>query len=74
MEKMIGKILDIAFSGFWPFVGMLILLNLVLTLVVNTLFKFWNRFLRMLMVRKHGWPPEHLDADGDFHKLPKKKK
>src|SRR5688572_33097096 len=28
-------------------------------------FKMWNRFMRMLMVRKHGWPPEHVDADGD---------
>ena len=22
--------------------------------------------MRMLMVRKHGWPPSHLDADGDL--------
>lgn len=22
--------------------------------------------MRCLMVRKHGWPPPHLDADGDF--------
>lgn len=21
---------------------------------------------RVLMVRKHGWPPAHLDADGDY--------
>ena len=23
------------------------------------------RLVRGLMVRKHGWPPLHLDADGD---------
>lgn len=26
----------------------------------------WNRFLRHLNIRKAGWPPEHLDADGDW--------
>lgn len=28
-------------------------------------FRVWNRFLRMLSIRKHGWPPSHCDADGD---------
>ena len=70
---MIEKILDIAFSGFWPFLGMLILLNLILAGTLNVIYKSWRRFMRMLMVRKHGWPPEHLDADGNFPKKPKKK-
>ena len=30
------------------------------------LFKCWNRMWRHLNVRKAGWPPLHLDADGDF--------
>ena len=25
-----------------------------------------NRPLRHMNIRKHGWPPEHCDADGDF--------
>jgi len=25
-----------------------------------------NRPLRAMNIRKHGWPPEHCDADGDF--------
>ncbi len=25
-----------------------------------------NRPLRHANIRKHGWPPEHCDADGDF--------
>lgn len=29
-------------------------------------FRCWNRLMRHLNVRKHGWPPAHLDADGDF--------
>lgn len=67
-EKMLDmeKILEIAFIGFWQFVGMVILLNTVAYFIVNGLLKIWSRFMRMLMVRKHGWPPSHLDADGDF--------
>lgn len=26
----------------------------------------WNRLMRHLNIRKHGWPPPHCDADGDF--------
>ena len=22
--------------------------------------------IRALLIRKHGWPPKHCDADGDF--------
>jgi hypothetical protein len=25
-----------------------------------------NRPLRAMNIRKHGWPPKHCDADGDF--------
>ena len=31
----------------------------------------WNRLLRHLNVRKAGWPPVHLDADGDWKPEPK---
>jgi len=26
----------------------------------------WNRFWRHFNIRKHGYPPSHCDADGDF--------
>lgn len=29
-------------------------------------FKIWNRFMRHLNIRAHGWPPPHCDADGAF--------
>ena len=61
-----SKILDIAFSGFWAFVGMATLLTIFLHYGVNGMLRLWSRFTRVLMVRKQGWPPEHLDADGDF--------
>lgn len=32
-------------------------------------FRLWNRTMRMVNIRKHGWPPAHCDADGDKVKL-----
>ncbi len=60
------QIIEIAFSGFWQFVGMMILLNGAAYFLVNGFVRLWTRFLRMIMVYKHGWPPPHLDADGDW--------
>ena len=57
-----SKILEIAFSGFWPFVGIWILIYIPF----STLLSIWSRLMRMIMVSKHGWPPSHLDADGDW--------
>lgn len=46
-------------------------LTFFLTLVAAGAVKFFlamaiNRPLRHMNIRKHGWPPEHCDADGDF--------
>ncbi len=60
------ELLDFTFQSAWHFIGMLILLNVWITVPLHIAFKFWNRFMRMLMIRKHGWPPDHLDGDGDF--------
>ncbi len=30
-------------------------------------FRIVNRFIRHLNIRKAGWPPPHVDADGDYH-------
>ena len=32
----------------------------------EVLIKCWNRFWRYWNIRKHGYPPPHCDADGDF--------
>lgn len=58
------KFLEIAFSGFWPFVGVCILI----WMSFNFLFLLWNRWLRSRNIREHGYPPPHCDADGDFKK------
>lgn len=59
-----NQILEITFKSFWHFVGMV----LIFSGLINLIFRCWNRFLRMLNIRKHGWPPVHCDADGDFLK------
>ncbi len=55
-----------------PFV--IILLGMITTAFAGTLrilFKTTNRVLRTIKVALRGWPPTHLDADGDFKPLPK---
>jgi hypothetical protein len=37
----------------------------------NLIFLMWNRFWRHMNIRKHGYPPAHCDADGDFKPEPK---
>jgi hypothetical protein len=60
-------LVDIAFSGFWQFVGMFILFSSFLTFLMF----LWNRFWRHWNIRKHGYPPPYCDADGDFPKTEK---
>lgn len=55
------KLFDHMFSGFWAFIGGFMVINLI----VYYIFKIINRFFRHLNIRKHGWPPEYCDADGD---------
>lgn len=60
--------LDFAFTNFWHFWGVFAFFALICQIIgfaVDYLFKVWNRFMRMLSIRKHGWPPAHCDADGD---------
>ena len=55
------------FSGFWVFVGTFLLLAATFAFLLEC----WNRFWRHMNIRKHGYPPIHCDADGDFEN-PKK--
>jgi len=65
-------LVEFIFRDFWHFIGILILLYVAIYFVANLIINSWPRFLRMLMIRKHGWPPSHLDADGDWKNEPKK--
>lgn len=46
--------------------GSPILTFFIVYMITVTMFKIWNRFMRHLNIRKHGYPPAHCDADGDF--------
>lgn len=52
-------------NGFWNFVGCCILLNAGLYFIVNMTIRIISRILRTINVLSRGWPPDHLDADGD---------
>jgi len=56
------ELINFIFKSFWTYFGFAILLGMVL----NFLLQLWNRFWRHKNIRKHGYPPQHCDADGDF--------
>jgi len=62
------EILKYSLSGFWIFIGSYLLIAMVLYFLVNGISQIITRFFRMIMVSFKGWPPNHLDADGDFFK------
>lgn len=61
------EFLKYTLSGFWVFCGSYVFIAMVLYFLVNGICKILSRFFRMVMVLTKGWPPNHLDADGDFN-------
>ena len=53
-------------NGFWNFIGCCILLNAGLFFILNMTIRITSRSLRTINVLSRGWPPGHLDADGDI--------
>lgn len=47
-------------GGFW------LPILLAIYFIAHYGFRCWNRLMRHLNIRNAGWPPAHLDADGDF--------
>jgi hypothetical protein len=56
------EIIELIFRSFWSFAGSAIIIGAVL----KTIMFMWNRLFRHMNIRKHGYPPSHCDADGDF--------
>lgn len=56
------ELIELIFKSFWHFIGSTIILGCIGTFILN----IWNRFFRHWNIRKHGYPPSHCDADGDF--------
>jgi len=69
--NLIIEFFQFACSGFWIFIGVLLLSSLLLHFVVNGILALFTRFFRLITVALRGWPPSHLDADGDWKKEPK---
>lgn len=61
------QLIKFIFSDFWIFIGFLLIFGPTLQLI-NIM---WNRFWRHWNIRKHGYPPAHCDADGDFKPVKK---
>ena len=59
-------------NGFYQFAGDHPFLTFVLALIVADVvcypFKVINRWIRSQNIKNAGWPPVHLDADGDVVK------
>lgn len=53
-----------ALWGVWP-------AAYVALILIGTVFRMWNRLMRAVNVAVRGWPPAHLDADGDILPTPK---
>lgn len=49
----------------------IIVFTLALEDLLNVALCAWTRALRAIKVCARGWPPEHLDADGDWKPAPK---
>lgn len=43
----------------------------ILVILADSVLFLLRQPLRAMSIRKHGWPPAHLDADGDYkaHKV-----
>jgi len=57
-------------GGFMKFCGYFIMASVIIGLPLATIISILNllinRPLRHANIRKHGYPPTHCDADGDF--------
>ena len=56
------EVLRFVYSSFWIWLGTVFMLAMFLNAVTFC----WSRLLRYLSVVRAGWPPSHLDADGDW--------
>lgn len=68
METLHEIIKESVSGGFWKFIGYWSMIALILGIPAKVLIFAINRPLRHWTIRKHGYPPAHCDADGDFKK------
>ena len=68
MEELREILLDAVDGGFWRFIGYWILIAVILGVPAKVIMFLYNRTLRFFNLMKNGYPPKHVDADGDFKK------
>lgn len=60
--------LKFACSGFWIFIGVSSISYLFLYFGINGIINLTKVFVRLFIISFRGWPPSHIDADGDLNK------
>jgi len=68
METIQQILIDSVSGGFLQFIGYFTMVGIILGIPAQVLMFAINRPLRHWTIRKHGYPPQHCDADGDFKK------
>lgn len=63
------KVLELATHCFWHFVGIFAIGYVTLYFLIQAIIRLY----RMVTVMVRGWPPAHLDADGDHIEYIKRK-
>lgn len=61
----------LAWCALWLVWGVIWLVVVVLSLSQRLVLIAISRLYRTIMVAARGWPPAHLDADGDWRPAPK---
>jgi len=56
------ELLKFSVSKFWIFAGCFCFFATIAHIITTLI----SRFFRTIMVLSRGWPPSHLDADGDW--------
>ena len=71
MENII-ELIKWSCGGFWRFIGAYGLIGMFLYFTINFTLRIVSRILRVINITINGYPPTHLDADGDFKEEIKK--
>jgi hypothetical protein len=53
---------EFACSGFWTYIGVLIIISIPGNIIV----RIWKAYLKHKTIKSIGWPPSHLDVNGNF--------
>ena len=66
MEIIHQIIIESVANGFWHFIGYWLMIFLILGIPAKVILVAITLPFSHFTIRKHGYPPHHCDADGDF--------